>query len=109
MDDLKNIETLAEYENLILNEKVMVVFSTTWCPDCHFLKTFIHDLIKNNSDWNFYYVDRDKMIDLCIDLDIMGIPSFIAYHNGKEVARLVNKLRKTQDEIQSFIDGIEIE
>ena len=42
----------------------------------------------------FYYIDRDEMIDLCIDLEIMGIPSFIAYKDGKEVARLVNKLRK---------------
>lgn len=37
----------------------------------------------------------------------MGIPSFIAYKEGKEVARLVNKLRKTKNEIQAFIDAIE--
>ena len=47
------------------------------------------------------------MIDLCIDLEIMGIPSFIAYKDGKEVARLVNKLRKTQADVQAFIDSIE--
>lgn len=74
----------------------MMVFSTTWCPDCHFLKTFIDELVTENPDWKFYYIDRDQMVDLCIDLEIMGIPSFIAYKEGKEVARLVNKLRKTK-------------
>lgn len=71
-----------------------------------FFKTFIDDLVHDNQDWTFYYVDRDKMVDLCIDLEIMGIPSFIAYKDGREVARLVNKLRKTQEEVQAFIDGI---
>lgn len=47
------------------------------------------------------------MIDLCIDLNILGIPSFIAFKNGKEVARYVNKLRKTQEQIQDFINNIE--
>lgn len=47
------------------------------------------------------------MVDLCIDLDIMGIPSFIAYKDGLEVSRFVNKLRKTQSDIQAFIDAIE--
>lgn len=109
MENLLKISDLEAYQKAILGNRVMIVFSTTWCPDCHFLKTFIDDLVKNNSEWTFYYIDRDEMVDLCIDLEIMGIPSFIAYHQGKEVSRLVNKLRKTQDEIQAFIDAIVIE
>ncbi len=106
MNDLIEITTLEEF-NEAIKGKAMFVFSTTWCPDCHFLKTFIDDVVKNNLDWTFYYIDRDQMVDLCIELEIMGIPSFVAYQNSKEVARLVNKKRKTQQEIQEFIDGIE--
>lgn len=106
MDNLFEITSLEEYEKAIQKHSILV-FSTTWCPDCHFLKTFIDDLVKNNPQWIFYYIDRDKMVDLCIDLEIMGIPSFIAYNKGKELSRLVNKLRKTQDEIQLFIDAID--
>jgi len=106
MDNLIEITNLEEYEKAI-QEHSILVFSTTWCPDCHFLKTFINDLVEHNKNWNFYYIDRDKMVDLCIDLEIMGIPSFIAYDQGKELSRLVNKLRKTQEEIQAFIDAIE--
>lgn len=108
MENLIKITSLEDYETAIHGDKSMLVFSTTWCPDCHFLKTFIDDLINSNTQWTFYYIDRDEMVDLCIDLEIMGIPSFIAYSHGEEVSRLVNKLRKTQSEIQAFIDAIEI-
>lgn len=105
MDNLKKVNTLEDYESAIKGNSILV-FSTTWCPDCHFLKTFIDDLVDDNPKWDFYYIDRDEMVDLCIDLDILGIPSFIAYKDGKEVSRFVSKLRKTQEEIQTFIDEI---
>ncbi len=105
MENLIEITNLEEYQKAIQGHSILV-FSTTWCPDCHFLKTFIQQLVEDNPQWVFYYIDRDKMVDLCIELEIMGIPSFIAYDNGKELSRLVNKLRKTQDEIQAFIDKI---
>ena len=41
MNNLEEILTLQQYENAIKGD-VIVVFSTTWCPDCHFLKTFDH-------------------------------------------------------------------
>lgn len=106
MDKLKTIESLEDYQKAIEGHSI-IVFSTTWCPDCHFLKTYIDDLVEENKDWTFYYVDRDKMVDLCIDLDIMGIPSFVAYHNGQEVGRYVDKLRKTQEQVQKFINEIQ--
>jgi hypothetical protein len=46
------------------------------------------------------------MIDLCIDLNILGIPSFIAYKDGKEVARYVDKLRKTREQVQKFVNEV---
>jgi len=106
MDNLIKISSLEDYNHAIQNHSILV-FSTTWCPDCHFLKTFIDEIVNDNKEWNFYYIDRDEMVDLCIDLDIMGIPSFIAYDQGVELSRLVNKLRKTKEEVQAFIDAIE--
>lgn len=105
MNDLETIECIETYNEAILGRSIMV-FSTNWCPDCHFLKTYIDQLVLNNPKWKFYYIDRDKMTDLCIDLEIMGIPSFIVYNEGKELSRLVNKLRKTQADVQAFIDSV---
>lgn len=107
MDNLIKISDLKSYHDAILKRSILV-FSTTWCPDCHFLKTFIHELVDDNPEWSFYYIDRDEMVDLCIELEIMGIPSFIAYDQGVELSRFVNKLRKTKEEIQKFIDDIEV-
>ncbi len=105
MDKLIKITNLEDYKKAILG-KTIIVFSTNWCPDCHFLKTFIGEVVDENKEWTFYYIDRDEMVDLCIDLEILGIPSLIAYKDGQEVSRLVNKLRKTKAEIQAFIDDI---
>jgi thioredoxin-like negative regulator of GroEL len=55
------------------------------------------------NEYNFIYVDRDQYIDLCISLDVFGIPSFIAFAEGKELGRFVSKDRKTQEEIEQFI------
>lgn len=37
---------------------------------------------------------------------IMGIPSFVVYQDGKEIGRLVNKDRKTKDEVEKFCDHL---
>lgn len=48
-------------------------------------------------------MDRDEFIDLCIHHDILGIPSFVAYKNDKELGRFVSKNRKTKKEIEAFL------
>ena len=48
-------------------------------------------------------VDRDEFMEVAQRWDIFGIPSFVVTENGKEIGRLVNKLRKTRAEINSFL------
>ncbi|MEW8986079.1 MAG: thioredoxin family protein, partial [Bacillus sp. (in: firmicutes)] len=57
-------------------------------------------------DYTFIHIDRDQFIDLCAEMDVFGIPSFIAYENGTELGRFVSKDRKTQEEIEAFITGL---
>ncbi|WP_332835302.1 thioredoxin family protein [Bacillus sp. FJAT-44742] len=59
-------------------------------------------------DFTFYHADRDELIEICQEYDVYGIPSFIAFHRGKEVHRFVDKKRKTEEQIIEFIkDTIE--
>ena len=74
-----------------------------WCPDCRFIEPFMPKLVEAFSDYTFYYVDRDENIDICQALMVMGIPSFVAYKDGKESGRFVSKLRKTEKEINDFL------
>ena len=105
MDKLIEIKTLEEFEKVTL-DKVVIMFTANWCPDCMFVKPFIGDIVDANPEFKFYFINRDNLIDLCKDLDILGIPSFVGYEDGKEIGRLVSKLRKSKEEIQVFIDRI---
>ncbi|WP_248927827.1 thioredoxin family protein [Paenibacillus hamazuiensis] len=95
----------------VFNERVsgqkptIAVFKTTWCKDCHFIEPFMPDVEKQYADrLNFIQIDRDEMPDLCEKLNILGIPSFIAFREGQELIRFVSKLRKTREEIEQFLD-----
>ena len=105
MDQLIEINTLDEYKEAIKNKSI-ILFTASWCPDCMFIKPFIGDVVKKYPDFTFYSINRDNFIELCQNLDILGIPSFVSYENGQETGRFVIKLRKTQEEIEAFIQSI---
>ena len=54
MDGLITISDLTAYEAAI-QEHSIIVFSTTWCPDCHFLKTFIKNFRSKDFDIVFSF------------------------------------------------------
>ncbi|MNC63683.1 Thioredoxin-like protein YtpP [compost metagenome] len=63
------------------------------------------DLVKHyEGKLDFVHVDRDDLPDLCSELNILGIPSFIVFRDGQEITRFVSKLRKTREEIEEFLD-----
>lgn len=103
---MKALESIEQFETAKLHGNVMFVFSADWCPDCRFIDPFMPEVEAKYEQFTFYYVDRDKFIDLCVQLDVFGIPSFIAYNNGQESGRFVNKDRKTQEQIEAFIEGL---
>lgn len=105
MDKFTEIHTLEEYQKAIMG-KAIFLFTASWCPDCIFIKPFIGEIVDKYDQYTFYVIDRDEMIDLCKELDIMGIPSFVAFENGKETGRFVSKLRKTKEEIEAFIESL---
>lgn len=103
---MKNLESIEQFEKLQNQGKTIFMFSATWCGDCRFIEPVLPQIEENFKEYNFIHVDRDQFIDLCQQVDVFGIPSFIAYENGKELGRFVSKDRKTQDEIEGFITGL---
>ena len=104
MNVLENEEQF--YELTQENKTTVFVFSAEWCPDCVYIKPFLPELIEKYSQFIFVYVDRDAYIYLCIDHEIMGIPSFVVYKQGKEIGRFVSKLRKTKEQIDDFLSSM---
>jgi thiol-disulfide isomerase/thioredoxin len=103
---MRNLESIEQFEQLKDNGKTIFMFSAGWCPDCRFIEPVLPEIEKRFNEYTFVHVDRDDYIDLCQQLDVYGIPSFIAFEDGKELGRFVSKDRKTQEEIEKFISGL---
>ncbi|MFC0522283.1 thioredoxin family protein [Pontibacillus salicampi] len=103
---MKKLESMEQYEQLVNNGKTVLMFSANWCPDCRVIEPFLPEVEEKYKDFTFIYVDRDEFIDLCADLGVFGIPSFVAFNHGEEVGRFVSKDRKTQDEIENFLTKV---
>lgn len=104
---MKELTSLEEFEEYYNSEKpVVFTFSADWCPDCLFIKPFMPKLIEKHSDLTFVYIDSQKYPLLSKKLDVMGIPSFVAVKQGKEINRFVSKLRKTEKEIDEFLQTV---
>lgn len=104
MQEIKNMDTFAAAKQQAgIN---VFTFSADWCPDCVFIKPFMPQLVAAYSDYAFYYIDRDTCMEAAQELMIMGIPSFVAFRDGKEIARFVSKDRKTKQEIDDFLKGL---
>ncbi|MFC6315256.1 thioredoxin family protein [Lapidilactobacillus achengensis] len=105
MKQLSELEQ-QDLKSITAKGKTMLFFTATWCGDCRFIKPSMPAIEAEYHDINFIEVDRDKFMDLAVELNIMGIPSFVAYQDGQEVGRFVNKDRKTKAEIEKFINNL---
>ncbi|RHW40783.1 thioredoxin [Neobacillus notoginsengisoli] len=103
---MKQLESMEQFEELMASGKHVFMFSADWCPDCRVIEPVMPEIEEKFSDFSFVYVDRDKFIDLCQQLDVYGIPSFIGFENGEELGRFVSKDRKTPEEITGFMTGL---
>ena len=103
---MKEIKTVEQFNESIQNGKSIILFTANWCPDCMVIKPFMPAITEKYQDYTFYTVNRDNLMDLCIELDIFGIPSFVAFYNGLELGRFVNKDRKTRQQIEDFIESL---
>lgn len=103
---MQALQSVEQFHELKQQPATIFVFSADWCKDCVFIKPFMPEVEEKFSNFHFVYVNRDEYIDLCIENDIFGIPSFLAYKNGEEAGRFVSKDRKTQEEIEQFIEQL---
>ncbi|MFK4997398.1 thioredoxin family protein [Bacillus sp. N9] len=103
---MEKLQSIEQFEQLKKEERTIFMFSADWCPDCTVIEPILPRLEADYPEYTFIEVDRDQFIDLCGELDIFGIPSFVAYHNGEEAGRFVSKNRKTLEEIEDFMNGL---
>ncbi|QRG68992.1 thioredoxin family protein [Brevibacillus choshinensis] len=105
---MKEMKTQQEFDEAILSTKPVVAkFYADWCPDCQRIDPFmpaVEEAYKEKMD--MIAVNRDHFPEVFEKLDVFGIPSFIAFQEGKELGRFVSKLGKSQEEVEQFLDQI---
>ena len=101
MTDIKNKD---EFLKALDNTGIQVMmFTAFWCPDCMYIKPFLPEIEEEFSNLQFYSLNRDHCMDIAVEYEVMGIPSFICFKDGKEISRFVSTLRKTKEEIEAFL------
>ena len=104
---MKEIRTEAEFQEAISSGITVVKFFTDWCPDCHRIDPFMPEVEENfKTKLTMFAIDRDVLPELCQELNVFGIPSFIAFKDGQEIIRFVSKLGKTREEIETFLERV---
>ncbi|EKU50255.1 thioredoxin family protein [Staphylococcus massiliensis] len=99
---MKALESEQQFETL-KNEQTVFMFTAGWCPDCRVIEPELPNLESKYPEYNFISVDRDQFIDLAVEHDIMGIPSFLLFKDGKLQGSYIGKERKSIEQIDAFM------
>lgn len=103
---MQMITTSESFHTAVQSPQLTVaVFKADWCVDCKYIDPFMPEVEAAYADrLQLVEVDVESVEEVSQAQNIMGIPSFVAYANGKELVRFVNKARKSRQEIEQFLD-----
>lgn len=85
-------------EEVIKSEKtVLIDFWASWCGPCRMMSPVIDKIAENMKDQvKVCKINIDEEQSLAVKYNVMSIPTFIVFKNGKEEARSVG----VQDEAE---------
>lgn len=90
------------------NKPVLVDFWGPKCGPCLLLMPQIEKLEeKYGNKIKIFKVDASKNRRLCLNLKVMGLPTFLFYKDGKEVSRFTGndiKIDEIEEEIKRLIE-----
>jgi thioredoxin 1 len=83
------------FDEAIAGDKpVFVDFYATWCGPCQMMLPIISELAKEAKDFSVVKLDIDKAPEIAAKYNVMSVPTFILFKDGKEAVRMMGAMPK---------------
>lgn len=103
---IKHVKSKEEFEKLIKgNKPVLVDFYAEWCGPCQMMGPILEEMgetYKNIDKVEIVKVDIDKLREVSRDYDVMSVPTFMIFKDGKTVQSFVGM--RPQEELEGQLD-----
>ena len=93
---------LEDYNELIMNDLVIVDFYATWCGPCKMLSPILEELASEREEISIVKIDVDKNQELSKSNGIMSVPTLIMFSKGELLAKTSGYM--TKDNLITWID-----
>jgi thioredoxin-like negative regulator of GroEL len=95
--------TSSSFHSFISSGRKMVQFSAQWCFDCKRVAFSLPALEKTIQPViQLAELDVDESRDIAQAYGVKGVPTFVVFCDGQEVARLMSKEAKKEENIARF-------
>ena len=90
------------FNDVVMNGKVLVDFFATWCGPCKMLTPILEEVASDRNDTKIVKVDVDECEGIARQFGIMSIPTLIKFENGKIIDKKVGFISK--EEITAWLE-----
>jgi|TARA_Y100000034_G_C6779415_1_gene348228 thioredoxin 1 len=95
-----------EFENHIKSDLVLIDFAADWCMPCIMMAPIIDELSKKfKGKINFGKVNIEDNQELAQKFDIVSLPNFILFKNGKQIEQFIGAMPSEEFEkkLKNFV------
>lgn len=103
---MKEIKGANDFD--LMDGNIFVDFWAAWCGPCKMMSPIFERLSEEYGDKiKFYKNNVDEYIDFAKTFQVMSLPTFIMFKNGKEVFRIVGTKPENavKEELEKFLQS----
>ena len=105
MENLIEIESVEQFEEINKKGKVLIDFWASWCAPCRMMLPVIDQLSQENESVTFLKVNVEKVPELASRYGVRSIPQFSFLNEGEEVQKKLGTNSVSQ--MQEILDSID--
>lgn len=75
---------------------VIALFWASWCTACKRSETMLNEIKNETNDIKTIHINVDKNSEIRDEYNILGVPTFIIFENGKPKQRITGAISKKQ-------------